>query len=298
MCFLLEKILTVEQKIRRAEEVYNRRKIQNGIRVASSSVNSNSRSSFNLFKKTIIKILICTIIYLLLIVLKNSGILFSQQLISETQKILSYDVDFFETYNIVIEFFSNNIIESQMENIDQNNIIEIDNKQENNENNNIENNPQTETVNDQVDGNVEDIAKTEMEIDAEYIKSNFNFIIPVQGIVTSKFGKREETDIVSENHKGIDVGANTGTHIYAAMEGMVTVVENSNSYGNYLKINNKDVVTVYAHCSKIDVVTGQYVTQGQKIAEVGETGNATGPHLHFEVQREGRLVNPEYILKF
>lgn len=57
-------------------------------------------------------------------------------------------------------------------------------------------------------------------------------------------------------------------------------------------------MTRYAHCNKIIVKEGAEIEQGQKIAEVGETGRATGPHLHFEVRRSGRVVNPEYILKF
>ena len=57
-------------------------------------------------------------------------------------------------------------------------------------------------------------------------------------------------------------------------------------------------MTRYAHCSKIVVKKGAKIKQGQKIAEVGETGKATGPHLHFEIWRENRTINPEYILDF
>lgn len=57
-------------------------------------------------------------------------------------------------------------------------------------------------------------------------------------------------------------------------------------------------MTRYAHCSKIVVKKGVKIKQGQKIAEVGETGKATGPHLHFEIWRENRTINPEYILDF
>ena len=68
--------------------------------------------------------------------------------------------------------------------------------------------------------------------------------------------------------------------------------------GNHIEIKNGDVSTVYAHCSKIYVNEGDKIIQGQQIAEVGETGNATGPHLHFEIKRDGRYVNPDLILQF
>ena len=66
--------------------------------------------------------------------------------------------------------------------------------------------------------------------------------------------------------------------------------------GNHLKIQIEDVILVYAHCNKINVKEGEHVTQGQEIAEVGSTGNSTGPHLHFEIRKEDRLVDPQLIL--
>ena len=69
-------------------------------------------------------------------------------------------------------------------------------------------------------------------------------------------------------------------------------------FGKHLEITNGDVMTRYAHCNKIIVKQGDKVKQGQKIAEVGATGKATGPHLHFEICRDKRSVNPEYVLKF
>ena len=66
--------------------------------------------------------------------------------------------------------------------------------------------------------------------------------------------------------------------------------------GNHLKIQINDVVVIYAHCKTLYVQQGDYVTQGQAIAEVGSTGNSTGPHLHFEIRKEDRLVDPQLIL--
>ena len=68
--------------------------------------------------------------------------------------------------------------------------------------------------------------------------------------------------------------------------------------GNHIKIVNGDVTTVYAHCSEILVKEGDSILQGQQIAKVGQTGNATGPHLHFEIRKEDRFINPRLILNF
>ena len=137
-----------------------------------------------------------------------------------------------------------------------------------------------------------------MEIDADYIKENYSFKLPLKGTVTSRYGTREPTEIVSANHQGIDIGANTGTAIYAAMEGTVSLVSSEGDYGKHVEITNGDVMTRYAHCSKILVKKGDKIKQGQKIAEVGDTGKTTGPHLHFEIRRNNRVIDPEYILKF
>ena len=82
------------------------------------------------------------------------------------------------------------------------------------------------------------------------------------------------------------------------MEGDVIAASYAGDYGNHIKIQNGDILTVYAHCSKLDVQVGQHINQGQKIGEVGATGKVTGPHLHFEIRRDGRYVNPELILNF
>ena len=127
-----------------------------------------------------------------------------------------------------------------------------------------------------------------MEIDAEYIKKNFELQLPVKAKVTSAYGKRESDEIVSADHSGIDLGVVVGTTVLAAMEGTVTVESNEGEYGT----------TIYAHCSKILVKKGAKIKKGQKIALSGNTGNTTGPHLHFEIRRDERTVNPALILNF
>ena len=124
----------------------------------------------------------------------------------------------------------------------------------------------------------------------------FDYCTPVVGTLTSEFGYREHPVEGEEKfHYGIDVGANTGTEIDCFADGTVTAVGESSSYGKYVTVSHEGgYTTLYAHCSKITVSSGAEVQKGEKIAEVGETGIATGPHLHFELQQDGEYLNPIY----
>lgn len=94
-------------------------------------------------------------------------------------------------------------------------------------------------------------------------------------------------------HSGIDIGAPKNANILAANSGTVIMVGWSTGYGNRVVIDHGGgIATLYAHCNKILVYKGQAVEKGQVIALIGETGWATGPHLHFEVMKEGERVDP------
>ena len=114
--------------------------------------------------------------------------------------------------------------------------------------------------------------------------------------ITSEFGYRApgETDgIGTTNHAGIDIGVATGSRVYAAANGTVTQAGWNGGYGKCITISHADgMQTVYAHLSTVKVRTGQRVSQGQIIALSGNTGNSTGPHLHFEVRVNGQPVDP------
>lgn len=95
------------------------------------------------------------------------------------------------------------------------------------------------------------------------------------------------------NHRGIDLTAPTGTDVYAALDGVVVDAGRHRQYGNFVTVDHgSGVVTLYAHNHRNFVREGEVVRRGQKIAEVGRTGNATGPHLHFELRVEGVHHNP------
>jgi len=98
-------------------------------------------------------------------------------------------------------------------------------------------------------------------------------------------------------HRGIDFTAPTGTAVFAALDGQVTVAGRHKQYGNYVVVDHGNgIVTLYAHHKLNLVREGDIVRRGQKIAEVGRTGNATGPHLHFELKVGGLHQNPLPVL--
>ncbi len=112
--------------------------------------------------------------------------------------------------------------------------------------------------------------------------------------VTSEFGKRNKPNAKATSvHRGIDIGAPSGSNVLAAEAGTVLTAGYNSSYGYYVTINHGGgFVTLYAHNSKLLVSKGASVTKGQVIAKSGSTGNSTGPHIHFEVMVNGVCQNP------
>lgn len=126
------------------------------------------------------------------------------------------------------------------------------------------------------------------------------FIWPVNGAVTSFYGWRR--DPFNRNrrqfHNGIDIRGNVGTPVRAAMAGRVSTVGFDRVLGNYVVINhNAGYRTLYAHLNTIRTRTGAYVAVGERIGDVGNTGQSTGSHLHFTVYRNGVTVNPRALMR-
>ena len=120
------------------------------------------------------------------------------------------------------------------------------------------------------------------------------FIWPAKGTFTSGYGWRW-----GRMHRGIDIAAPTGTPVVASAAGVVTYSRyNRGGYGNLVEVTHPDgSLTLYAHNDRNLVRQGQFVSQGQKIAEMGSTGRSTGPHTHFELHSPGRgAINPVYLL--
>jgi len=123
---------------------------------------------------------------------------------------------------------------------------------------------------------------------------NLEFIAPIEGTITSPFGERiDPNSLAKKVHKGIDIEAEKGASIKAVLPGEVIEADSVPTYGNYIKIkHNNGLTTVYAHCSQLIAQKGDKVEQGEIIAKVGDTGVAVGTHLHFEIWKDGKPLNP------
>ena len=120
-----------------------------------------------------------------------------------------------------------------------------------------------------------------------------------EGFYTSNFGWRVDPFTgKTAMHEGVDFMAEAGTTIHASAGGVVVYADTHSQYGNMIEVDHgNDIVTRYAHASRLWVKVGQVVRRGDKIAEVGSTGRSTGNHLHFEVRYKDIAQNPERFLK-
>lgn len=335
----MEKSISQEERIRRAEEIYSRRRYnnRNGESLYRSGETRNRyqpqetrKIKGKMINKMIIQMIVCVIIYTCIYMLQYSNYLFSKDMVDKTKEVLSYDISIENLYNKSNEFFLN--LQKKFNwgvNNEQNDNVNEEAQDQNTEETNIENSNAesskntSEANNDNVDNSEisqndastevtnndttqlavggadetqQEEAKSQEEQDIEYVKQNVSIIWPIKGVITSRFGNRTPTEIVTANHKGLDIAGNMGDNIVSAMDGTVVQYSEEGDYGKHLRIQSGEVLTLYAHCSELLVQEGSTVKQGDVIAKVGATGRATGPHLHFEIRRDDRFINPELIL--
>lgn len=286
----MERILNDDERIRRAEEIYFRRNNR-----VPTRKNANIKPKDSLKNKMLFNLLVMFNLAIIVFAIQNKDDIFKTEFL---EKINNYN------FNIGIkikEFLKNGEIPSN-ENIEVVENEEMNSTNDETENINEDGNNQEANNEENVNENLEEKVSSisEMEIDINNLKSAYSFIKPLSNYqVSSGFGAREsEYQNVSGYHTGIDLAAESGTTINATMEGIVDLVSKEGDYGKHIKIRSNNVTTLYAHCSKILVKEGQIVAQGQPIAEVGSTGNSTGPHLHFEIRVDSRFVDPSKIIEF
>ena len=291
----MERAMTVEERIRRAEEIYERRKRNEGLTVIQEEKKDKSdKKDIKLLKKMIVQLIVCICIYLVIYIIQNNQYIFSEDFINKVNEIISYDIDFEKLYedskNYIMSIFQKEENQSDSNSSEQNTV------EENQVNNGIGGAAEeTETSPENVEENQN---LTQEEQDIMNVKNTTSFIKPIEGTISSIYGFRETaTGSVPKNHTGTDIAATTGTKIKSATEGQVVLASEEGDYGKHIKIQIGEVSIIYAHCNALYVKEGDTVTQGQEIAEVGSTGNSTGPHLHFEIRISERTVDPQKILE-
>lgn len=138
--------------------------------------------------------------------------------------------------------------------------------------------------------------------DAELLQQVLGFVYtaPVEGQMSSGFGLRTDPlEGVSRFHYGLDIAAPEGAVVSSFADGTVTAVGESSELGRYVAVSHANgFSTLYAHCTRVTASAGQQVSRGDPIAEVGDTGRATGPHLHFELHHGSTYLNPVYYVTF
>lgn len=280
----MERTISVEERIRRAEEIYERKRQGNNRPIATVNINGEKKN-FKLLKKMITQILVCVLIYLIIYTINNNNYVFSEDFTNKMNEILCYDTNFIELYEITKKQIKNMITSREYKEQNRENKQEEDQIQGNINQEAIgganENNVETAENNEEIKAN-EEVELSQEEQDIANIKSTTTFIKPVEGIISSKYGQRDSaTGRVPKNHTGTDIAANLGTKIKSATDGEVVLSSEEGDYGKHIKVQVGEVSIIYAHCNNLYVKQGDKVIQGQEIAEVGSTGNSTRAPLTF-----------------
>ena len=143
------------------------------------------------------------------------------------------------------------------------------------------------------------LIKKALEKYSTEFKSNLSFITPVEGVISSRYGKKRYINESPRSpHLALDIAATTGTEIVAPERGKVILIGDFFYSGNYLILDHgHGLLSSYSHLSKVNVSVNQFIEQGEKIGEIGSTGRVTGPHLHWSVYLDNTRINPESIIK-
>lgn len=226
--------MTVEEKIRRAEEIYQRRRNGNARPVAT--VNVNEKKDLKLLKKMIIQLLVCVSIYFVIYMIQNSQSVFSQDFLKKANEILSYDTNFGEIYQNAKNQIVNWMETQKEEKTEENGIGGADEEHpEGQQEEQLNETTNEEVEQTQTEEQLEEQKLSQEEQDIINIKNATTFIKPVEGVISSKYGQREQAP---QNHTGTDIAAETRTKIKSATDGEVVLASEEGDYRKTSKNSN------------------------------------------------------------
>ena len=224
----MEKTLNQEERIRRAEEIYYKRK-NLGNTARTINMNLNPKKNYKLLKKILIQVIVCFGIYAMIYNLQGKNDDFSVDSINYLKNTIAYDINLEKYFNDIQNYLSDFLQIEVKDGISENTLEEtLAVSEENNQEDETENNAIAEENSTQLE---EASGISQMEEDAKYIKDRFSLIKPVTGTITSRFGLRNPTSQnVPKYHTGIDIAVPEGTEFIAAMDGTVELVSSEGDY--------------------------------------------------------------------
>ncbi|MGE4284075.1 MAG: M23 family metallopeptidase [Clostridia bacterium] len=284
------------------ESTYRKRRYPKYDRYGKNKKNNKEED----FVQNVIKqVAVCGVIFLVIFALKSLNAPMTNSIVSQLKSAITYTIDLNKTYKDVAAF-----TENLSSNNNRGNPIDIKDGETSTD---IKDMPRVEDStkpnaketdlqvleeqnDDYLEGKLDlDLSeKTPVEAQKSVITINQDITIPLNGVVTSKFGMRKHPLFQKDLfHTGIDIDGKKGENIVAAMDGQVEEVGYNDEYGKYVRLKHKDdIYTFYAHCSEVMVKKGEQVNMKDVIAKVGDLGIAAGTHLHFEILQKEKILDP------
>lgn len=231
----MERVMTVEEKIRRAEEIYERRK-QGEVRPVAK-VTVNDKKDIRLLRKMVIQILICMAIYSIFYIVQNNQYVFSEDFINKANEILSYDTNFMQLYEMIKNQIMNLPKQEQESGQESEPKTEQQQEEQPTSDTESEKEPDKEAIGGAEAQVIQNLSQE--EIDIQNIKNTTSFIKPIEGIISSPYGQRDTaTEGIPKNHTGTDIAANLGTKIISATDGEVVLASEEGDYRKTSKNSN------------------------------------------------------------
>ena len=287
---------------------YPRQSVQYRRRTRKTKRLKDDKKSFNIIQKIILQTILCIFIVAFAAIIKGINSPVTNYFENKIINVLTYDMDIKGVLQKVDAFIQKTDDENQKQftildgkeesyNINDDIIINDDYKNLSLEENHVHDEGfLEEKMVDSISYNIDDESDTDYK-DFYLEHREYSFIIPVGGTISYFFGEKTDSTDVEEYHKGINIEAEIGTPIRAAYNGEVLEVGEDINKGKFIEIKHKkDVKIIYFNCSEVLVEKGQYISKGDIIAKVGNTGNFKNPSLYLVLLKDDEPVDPlDYI---